>query len=240
MPNKCAFCPGSAKITGEHVWSAWINELFPIASVTFRTIQAGGSEGKPWTAPQLNLKTRVVCETCNNTWMSDIENNYAKPAMCDLILGKRLGTISKKRAHGLSLFAFKTAVVANRSLPESEFFFDQSDRFAFRESFSIPRDVGMWLVGVEPFAGGTISIYNVRFPNLSLNVCTFSIGQLGFQTVAAKSPSPVKIESLPTPPGLTLSFYPPTELHVRWPRPKVLGIQVLNDFTFRWATIRRV
>jgi hypothetical protein len=42
--------------------------------------------------------------------------------MTDLILGNPIGELSKKRARGLSFFGFKTAVIANRSLPESEFF----------------------------------------------------------------------------------------------------------------------
>ena len=38
--------------------------------------------------------------------------------MTDLILGNPIGELSKKRARGLSFFGFKTAVIANRSLPE--------------------------------------------------------------------------------------------------------------------------
>ena len=43
--------------------------------------------------------------------------------MTDLILGNSIGELSKKTARGLSFFGFKTAVIANRSLPESEFFY---------------------------------------------------------------------------------------------------------------------
>lgn len=173
-----------------------MNDLFPVTDATFRRIHRDGSTIKQWHAPELNLKAKVVCATCNNGWMSDLEEQYAKPAMTDLILGRRIGAIMPKRARGLSLFAFKTAVVANHSLLESELFFDQSARYAFRMSLTIPSDVTMFIVGMQPAAGGGISSTNVYFPNqdaphLTLNVCSFWIGCLGFQVVSAKScPSP--------------------------------------------------
>lgn len=225
-----------------------MNALFPVTDATFRKIHMDGSTIKQWHAPELNLKSNVVCATCNNGWMSDIENLYAKPAMADLILGKRVGAISRKRARGISLFAFKTAVVANHSLPKSELFFDQADRYAFRESFKkgsfrIPPDVAMWLVGMQPVAGGGISSINAYFPNqdaphLTLNVCSFWVGCLGFQVVSAKSTNAGKVESLPTPPNLTIQFYPTLEPNVRWPRPNVLRAEAFNDFGNRWNMVR--
>lgn len=217
-----------------------MNQLFPISSVTFRQMRMDGSTIKQWPAPELNMKTKVVCDACNNGWMSRLENDYAKPAMKDLIQGNRLQAIGKKRAYGLSLFAFKTAVIANRSLPEAEFFFDSVDRYTFRRSLSIPPDISMWLVGMEPFAGGGIGSFNVHFGTyLSLNICSFWVGQLGFQVVSAKSSGPQKVESLPTPPNLTIRFHPHLEPNLRWPRPKVLSVDAFHDFTNRWNAIKR-
>ena len=220
-----------------------MNALFPVTDATFRQIRTDGSTVKQWQAPELNLKAKVVCATCNNGWMSDLENHHAKPAMADLILGKRVGAMSNKRVRGLSLFAFKTAVVANRSLPEEEFFFHRSDRYAFRKSFTIPTDVQMWLVGMQPFAGGQIGSHNVYFPNkdaarLTLNVCSFCVGCLGFQIVSAKSVKAGKVESFPAHANLTTCFYPTLEANVRWPRPTVLSTEAFNDFANRWNMVR--
>lgn len=225
-----------------------MNALFPVTDATFRQVRTDGSTVKTWHAPKLNLKAKVVCARCNNGWMSDIENLYAKPAMADMILGERVGAISRKRARGLSLFAFMTAVIANSSLPKDELFFDQSDRHAFRESFKkesfrIPPDVTMWLVGMQPAAGGGISSLNVYFPNNNtpkriLNVCSFWVGCLGFQVVSAKSIRPEKVESLPIASDLAIQFYPALEPNVRWPRPKVLSTEGFNDFANRWNMVR--
>jgi len=225
-----------------------MNRLLSVTRVTFHELDSEGSTRRHWFATELNMKPKVVCTKCNNEWMSDIENNYAKPAMVDLILGNRIGSISKKRAYGLSLFAFKTAVITNRSLPDSEHFFEVSDRYAFHQSLTIPRDVGMWLVCMEPDAilgktGGGIMSVNVKFPDkgnadLTLNVCSFWVGRLGFQVVSAKSKRPGKLESLPFFSDLTLPFYPMLEPNVRWPRDKCLLVQDFTRFWNRWNMIK--
>jgi hypothetical protein len=220
-----------------------MNQLFPMTGVTFRQLERDGTVVKEWPAAKLTMKTKVVCGPCNNGWMSVMERDFAKPAMTDLILGNRVGELSKKRARGLSLFGFKTAVIANRSMKESEFFFSHSDRYAFRKSLTIPRDVAMFLVGMENVKGGGIGSFNVFYPdqgrpNLSLNVCSFWVGQLGFQVISAKAFKAQKVESLPTPPDLTVQFYPTLASQISWPRKKVLSVEAFNDFSNRWNMIR--
>lgn len=216
-----------------------MNKLFPAtSSLTFRKLAIDGAVEKQWRAQELNLTTKVVCETCNNTWMSTMEEQYAKPAMTDLILGKRVGALSRKRAKGLSLFAFKTAVIANCSLPKDHFFFTESERYAFRTSLTIPPETTMWLVGMEAVNGGGIGCHSVHYANLTLHVCSFWVGQLGFQVISGKSNRARKIESLPTPPGRTVCFYPTLESNIRWPRPNVLSVEDFNNFANRWNMIR--
>jgi hypothetical protein len=175
--------------------------------------------------------------------MSDIESNHAKRAMSDLILGKAVAEVTNERAHGISLFAFKTAVIANHSLPEEEEFFEISHRYAFRDSLSIPPKVGMWLCGFAPESGGGIRSVNIYFPDknapkLTLNVCSFYVGQLCFQVVSVKSDTVTQIESLPTPDNLTVLFYPTLRSGVSWPRTVVLGWEAFNGFAYRWNSVK--
>lgn len=222
-----------------------MNKLFPMTGVTFRALGPDGSVTKEWAAPDLNMKTKVVCDPCNSGWMSLMERGLGEPAMTDLILGNRIGELSKKRARGLSLFAFKTAVIANRSLPESEWFFTASERYAFRQSLTIPNDVTMFLVGMEDVKGaGGCRGFNVFYPdrnhhNLSLNVCSLWVGQLGFQVVSARGLKAEKVECPPTQPGLICRFYPTLDPQISWPRKRVLGVKEFNDFSNRWTMIRR-
>ena len=175
--------------------------------------------------------------------MSDIEHHHAKPAMSDLILGKQVEEITVAQAHSISLFAFKTAVITNHMLPEDEEFFDISQRYAFRESLSIPPKVGMYLLGFPLENAGGIRSTNVYFPNkntpdLTLNVCSFYVGQFGFQVVSVKSLTVSQIQSLPTPEDLTVLFYPTIKRGVSWPRNQVLGRESLNTFAYRWNSFK--
>ena len=222
-----------------------MNKLFPTTGVTFLGLGQDGSVIKEWSAPDINMKTKVVCEPCNSGWMSRMERDFAERAMTDLILGNRIGELSKRRARGLSLFAFKTAVVANRSLPESEWFFDSSDRYAFRKSLTIPNDVTMFLVGMEDvkgaegFRGFNVFYPDRNHPNLSLNVCSFWVGQLGFQVISARGLKAEKVECPPTEPGLVCRFYPTLDPQIGWPRKTVVSLNAFNEFSNRWNMIRR-
>src|SRR5277367_3604515 len=149
--QECAFCPSTAKMSYEHVWSEWMGKLFPKSPITVRQIGHDGAVLREWPSAKINVKLPVVCEPCNNVWMSNLENDHAKPAMKDLILGNRVGQFTPKRVRGLSLFAFKTSVIGNRTLPESEWFFDRSVRQAFKDTLAIPPNVSMYLVGMADF-----------------------------------------------------------------------------------------
>src|SRR5713101_1714265 len=108
MPKECAFCLETAKLSAEHLWSDWMTALFP-GKKRFTSKNEKGEIVADWSSEDLNWKARVVCETCNNTWMSNIETN-AKSAMSGLIRGET-GVISQSCADSIALFAFKTAVI---------------------------------------------------------------------------------------------------------------------------------
>ena len=220
-----------------------MNALFPLGEITFQKVAQDGAILKSWKAPELNMKANVVCKKCNETWMSDIESQYAAPAMSDLILGKHVGEVSKKRARGIALFAFKTAVVGNHMGPENEEFFDTAQRYAFRESHLIPDKVAMWLFGCEPNVAGAFRSNNVTFPGnadtaLTLNVCTFSIGHLGFQVVSARTDAIGDVESISVPPGLTAFFHPILRDRFSWPRSIVLAREAFDSFHGRWNRVK--
>lgn len=214
-----------------------MNKLLPDSSITHQQIGPDGTPiGKAWTARKINLKAKVVCRSCNNGWMSRLENDFAKPAMADLILGNRIGQLSEKRARGLSLFAFKTAVITNRTLPKSEWFFGTSERYSLRQLLAIPPDVAMFLVGMADSSHGVMLSHNVSYPGLALNVCSFCVGHLGFQVVSGKGFRHA-FGSIPTRPGLVARFFPALD-DISWPRREVLGIQAFSDFDARWNAIR--
>src|SRR4051812_3925000 len=110
MPE-CAFCPNTPEsLTGEHVWSDWINRILRAkgCEITYRT---GRGDYRKQKRKTLDRKIPVVCADCNNKWMSRLENEHAKPALSDLILQDKPIFLSPESLRSIALFAFKSMVV---------------------------------------------------------------------------------------------------------------------------------
>jgi hypothetical protein len=123
-----------------------MNSLITSKRFRFASFTEKG-EVRTWMKRKLDQKLPVVCRKCNNGWMSDLENNHAKPAIKDLIVSDKLVKLSPVRLHSIARFAFKTAVVADHySLSDGQPpFFSTAARHAFRESLQIPGGVQMWI-----------------------------------------------------------------------------------------------
>ncbi len=87
-----------------------MNDLFP-GNKRFTSWNEKGEIANQWGSKALDWTAKVVCKTCNETWMSQIESKHAKPAMTDLIRGKTAVPVSQSRADSIAFFAFKTALI---------------------------------------------------------------------------------------------------------------------------------
>src|SRR5437879_9065718 len=101
-----------AKLTAEHLWSAWIGRVLGKSKYACRQRGADGSILKQWTRPGLDMKPKAVCRECNNGWMSKLENS-AKPAMADMIVNGTRASLDSSKIELIARFAFKTAVIAD-------------------------------------------------------------------------------------------------------------------------------
>src|SRR5262249_18288537 len=137
MLRPCAFCLNEAKLTGEHVWSDWICELFPDVRVTFRRWHAG-TQTAEWDTVGMDHTLRVVCKSCNERWMSDLESKHASPAMKSLILSESLAKLSTAHLRSIAIFAFKTAVICDYSERKRLPFFPALVRRKFANTLRIP------------------------------------------------------------------------------------------------------
>ena len=117
-PKKCIFCNTLGNISKEHFWSEWLASHIPQAAKSRHISGLLASEGKQ---PQqlrsfserdgsvLTKKIRVVCKTCNNGWMSQLES-AAKPTLIALINRSNL-TFSSKDAQTLALWVSVKTIV---------------------------------------------------------------------------------------------------------------------------------
>jgi hypothetical protein len=241
MPkSKCAFCPETANMSGEHLWSDWMNQLSP-GKKQLVIKDKNRQVIKSWTKPELDWTANVVCETCNNEWMSDIENDHAKPSMSELIVGKLDIPINQERANSIALFAFKTAVIIDHLKRDSEPFFEESIRYEFKKSRTIPENVDMWLTGfAAPGRGEINTLYGKGSVSpgvdLTLYVCTYAVEHFVIQTVAHKTNGVREIKTNHN--FAAIPFWPAIPDNFVWPPSDVLRtIEDFDAFSDRWGFV---
>ncbi len=247
MPE-CAFCTETANLSLEHLWSDWMNALFP-GKKRFTRRDQHGNILQQWVSDNLNWKARVVCKPCNEGWMSKIENNHAKPAMTELIHLKPGTVLDKARAQSLAIFAFKTAVVFDHVSRNRPPFFSREVRHRFRETLAIPTTtVAMWMAAsIAPRNGEVLTCYTkgnlTPKSDIETYVCTYAIGRLVFQVVGVVLPSKQGLKFGPAAEfeSLSVPFWPLQWLPVGlcWPPFDVLRTnRDFKDYAVRWKTLK--
>jgi hypothetical protein len=237
MPTECAFCPSTAKLSGEHVFSDWMNALLP-GPKRFQDI----IKKRHWAESKLNWKAKVVCEPCNNGWMSEIEWLNAKPSMAELIVGKVDIPIPQSRARAIAIFAFKTtAVIEHMNRTRTARFFSRSVRHRFRQTLEIPPTVNMWMAGYLPLGQGRCTTIYHELPkadSLELYVCTYAIGHFVFQVVAERKPSSWALSPITGFEHLAVPFWPRVPSGFMWPAEAVLKtVKDFELFAARWQRL---
>lgn len=240
MAKECAFCPETAKLSAEHLWSQWMNDLFPGEKRFTRKNEKGEIVGA-WKSDTLDWKAKVVCETCNNTWMSDIEST-AKAAMSDLIRGESGMVISQSSADSIACFAFKTAVIFDHIQRNREPFFTRSVRHRFRASLAIPTTVRMFMAGFLPAGKGHVhTCYHegdFSVGHIALYVCTYAVGHFVFQVVAQRQQGLTKFTLQPRIfESLGVEFWPWIPGGVVWPAHVLRTVDDFYSFSTRWRTL---
>jgi hypothetical protein len=217
-----------------------MNALFP-GKKAFRTVNSSMKVTKSWSSSQLDWRAKVVCQPCNNGWMSTIESQHAKPAMTELIAGKLDIPIAQSRAKSIALFAFKTAIILehlNRS--RTIRFFPRQVRHRFRETLEIPPTVRMSMAGfLPPGKGRCVTIYHESpADSLELYVCTYGVGRFVFQVVAQRSPSSLTLSPIAGFDRLAIPFWPRIPNGFVWPPKEVLqSVAEFEAFAARWRRV---
>ncbi len=214
-----------------------MNALFPGEKSFLNII-----EKKNWSADKLNWTAKVVCEQCNNGWMSDIESQHAQPAMTDLIAGKVDIPIPQPRANSIALFAFKTTVVIEHlNRRRAGHFFPREVRHRFRQTLDIPPNINMCMAGYLPPGQGRCTTVYHALPgsgSLELYVCTYAIGRFVFQVAALRKPSSLALSPVAGFEHLAIPFWPRIPTGFVWPPEAVLNtVKDYDSFAVRWSTL---
>lgn len=116
------FCGHEGKLTAEHVWPAWIDSYIPTipGGKAGYKHKHGTSDGRfeaLFEYERLDHRAKVVCLSCNNGWMNDLEI-AAQPFLKDMISGR--GVVLDSDAQRIvATWAAKTAMCVERTFPSA-------------------------------------------------------------------------------------------------------------------------
>lgn len=261
--RQCTFCPNKAD-SKEHIWSQWILDLLPKTrdGVFSRRLRDGTYHSRK--VPRPEQTARIVCTKCNTGWMSAKLEGPMKSLTSDIILDNKLKTFSREDCKHIAQWAFKTTILANHIDPPDEPFFPEETRYAFARDLSIPRGVHVWLArrnaghlkatyrSVQRLQqpSGTLTPHLIRPPESQYTfktyTCSFSVGYLLVQVIAARWTKPEVAQQLDFPPifqgeffnSYSTSLWPNDGFCVEWPPMRAIDNTLFERFWDRFETFR--
>ncbi len=136
MGGTCAFCARTAtKLTKEHIFAGWVDKLYPRAASEKALCVISRRDGsiKKYASLPFEQQVRVVCATCNNGWMNDLEGAVA-PILGPMILHGRAVRLMPQVQRTVAAWAIKTAFMIqhlrsdDRIVPDEEYHRFYADR----------------------------------------------------------------------------------------------------------------
>jgi hypothetical protein len=240
----------------EHLFSEWMGELFGEGKKnTFFRYSYTEKYFNKWESQKLDVTAKVVCENCNNNWMSDIETKLAKPALSPMILSNERREITPDIARSIAIFAFKTTAVLYfnnmkqfNKLPIPN---QLSDRKLtdFRNSLKVPNGIRIWVGEFRDQRQGTLQFADGQTkPGISNGYrhtsLFFAVGKFFFQILLGEWKTPrrnvPRFKQSDNWEPYSTEIWPPTENKIIWPPAKFLHETDDNwviVYSHRWAKI---
>jgi hypothetical protein len=245
----CIFCNNESG-SEEHLWGAWIHRRVKFGPIR---VKEGNNPALIDNDPERTINT--VCHTCNNTWMSRLEEKNIS-AVGDMLENKPT-VIDAGRQRLLMEWAVKTAIVQDsiKDRYGDEKFYTSDECVAMRLSQEIPRGTRIWIGALtESHLGafGTdFTILSSEQTRIGTGIATtIVVGHFAVQVVTFHMKLDYgDTDSLEIQPKLgdwdnmLIRLYPKMHKNVNWP-PNVsftnggpLGIALLMD---RWRSGKKV
>ena len=138
MTRQCLFCPNPVD-SAEHIGSDWILEDLKQSVDIKITI---GKSGSIWIdSPEVLIK--CVCKTCNNGWMSELENANKFPIHA-MINNEPCG-LTKRDQNKLARWAVMKAMVLDSCNPARRPFYVEAERENLKSSSIVPARTLVWI-----------------------------------------------------------------------------------------------
>jgi hypothetical protein len=234
LTRTCVFC-GAAPTTGEHVWPDWLRRKLAVEEILPHTqlfehhgevVDEISYEARPY-----RIRANAVCASCNNGWMSGLEES-AKAILEGMIDG-RARLLHSGGQTTLASWALLKAMMFDRAVPaESRAIFPGLYAHLFEHRVP-PRDgVRVWLAAggaeADPFSAFAAleasAPGEARPAERNVFVRTFSVGRVLVQVFGTTSPALEQIEVDwsafgPPPSPAVLEIWPAGSARTWWPEP---------------------
>ncbi len=205
--RKCSFCAASAS-TKEDAWPNWLARKFPSPAGVEIEGQRGRQPTLRWTSQRHALRVGAVCGSCNNGWMSDLEN-LAK-AVIEPLLRSHQYLFASAEKRNLARWTLKSAMVFESLGVRREPFYTQYERDAVRAGELPPGYHALWVgrcVDLNGLYCNAADLFDHREPSLSDTtgyVTTLGIGPIALQMLSIRLrdgvPAPARV-SIPLSDG---------------------------------------
>ncbi len=248
--KKCAFCTRPAD-SREHIFSDWMLEMLPRGErYVFNERNVKTGEYVSYKGRRVKLTAKVVCTSCNNHWMSDLENDVAKPAMQNLLMGEHSANLDSTARRWIAVFAFKTLILANHKDSRTTPFYGSADRVRFRKELAIPNGVQVWMATRAVIPGKYYGVWksasglsDQASPHgFATYICTWNFQNLVLQIVAMKWKDKRRKKTIPVGTlvqnedwrGISLPIWPITDDAIKWPAAVRLADEAFTAFRDRF------
>ena len=243
LPIPCIFCDKNSG-SEERLWPAWMHRL-----VTFAPINTQEGTGPVISGQDSEMMINTVCHTCNNGWMSLLEQKNVsrlKPMLLNTPI-----TLDPGGLKLIAEWAVKTAMVAEsiKTRNANRNFFTREERIAMRGNRTLPDRTRVWIGALSESDIGchgtdyTIMIDGGKTRIGTGSVCTIYAGHFVVQTVTEHLNKPYMSEDkafITSPLGTgderLIEIYPDRPKRVNWP-PKPFtedGPTAISVLMARW------
>jgi hypothetical protein len=194
-PRTCIFC-GKGSLTHEHVWADWLKRYIPKDMPEYTSLSAivhpthSELKRKKHSGDIQSRRLRVVCQSCNNGWMSQLQER-AKPYLLPLIAGEVTAfnvTGQKVLAAWITMFVmvaehFDGYKVAT-TMKQRRYFYLYREPPAFWKIWIGDYERGSWVGRLAHFAlplaskGRRVETMDNGMPRPNTQTMTFTVGRL--------------------------------------------------------------
>lgn len=150
MSKSCIFCGKKGNKSKEHLWPVWMHEFLPTVGdgnnvrelSSFKLQQQIDQKKLKRQGHLFTTKFRVVCKTCNNGWMSELEEDV-KPTFLKLIKGEK-SNLSEKDQEILSRW-ISMKVMLGEHAEKGIHVTPNKDRYLLKDKQKIPEYFAIYI-----------------------------------------------------------------------------------------------